>query len=93
MTCDCVEVKIEVLNGDGNTMSTAGCTRFEVEVLGNTPIMFDGMAAIYPADGKVCFPSIQGLPYCRDYPFSWNEDGVTTPTKSVRITRYFIKTV
>lgn len=90
MDCRCIEVQIETLGELDNKMSTAGCASFEVEVLGNTPILFDGQSPIAPADGKICFPSILGLPYCKDYGFTWNDSGITTPTKSVRITRYFI---
>ncbi len=91
MSCRCLDVQIQMITGEDSVLHTSGCVRFEIEVLGNTPMMFDRSTPIYPADGKVCFPSIEGLPYCRDYGVDWNADGISSPEKKARVTRYFIK--
>jgi hypothetical protein len=90
MSAGCIDVRFEMLGAEANLLQTEGCVRFEIEVLGNTPILFDGTAPIWPADGKVCFPAIGERPYCRNFSISWNTDGISSPDRRVRVTKYYI---
>jgi hypothetical protein len=86
----CIDVRFEMLNADANLLQTEGCVRFEIEVMGNTPILFDNTAPIWPSDGKVCFPAIGERPYCRNFPITYNTDGISSPDRRVRVTKYYI---